>query len=232
MTIRAHRRRVLALGLVLAAAACADPVDAPRQDGEAVQNPIGAEAPERGREELAREVGALRELLAATSEQLSAAAGAETPDELRAATDAALELLIGEPDDGTRPLFPVETGRRGSSGGEDRLTSLLTMTREAGGVEGREVRELVRDLVAGDLGAWQRDADGMVAMARDTTTVPAQDTEQAVFELPGEATRALAWALLADDARDLERAREYAARGATHLDVAVTALDELGLDRR
>lgn len=232
MSIRAHRRRVLALALVLAAAACADPVDAPRQQGEAVRDPIGAEAPDPGREELAREVDGMRELLAAASGQLSTAAGAQTPGELRAAADTALELLIGDPDDGTRPLFPVETGQRGSSGGEDRLTSLLTITREAGGDDGREVRELVRDLVAGDLGAWQRDADGMVAMARDTATAAAQDTEEAVFELPGEATRALAWTLLAHGARDLERAREYAARGATHLDVAVTALDEHELDPR
>jgi hypothetical protein len=230
-------RRLLpgvALGLVLAlvVAACADPVDAPQQEGDAAQNPLGAEAPDPGREALVGEVDRLRDLLAAVSEHLSSAAAAESSGQLREETGAAVELLIGDPGGDMTPLFPVETGERGGGGGDDLLTNLLTVAREAGGNDGREVRELTRDLVAGDLGAWQRDADGMVAMV-ETVAAPGgalEETEQAVFELPGETTRALAWALLADATSDLERAREYAERGATHIDVAVSAIDELELN--
>jgi hypothetical protein len=48
-----------------------------------------------------------------------------------------------------------------------------------------------------------------------------------VLELPGEGTRALAWALLAADARDLDDAQAYAERGVAHLDLIVQALDDL-----
>ena len=218
--------------LVLAIPACADPVDAPDEEGDAAQNPLGAEAPDPGREALVVEVERLRTLLASTSEHLSNATTAESAGALREETGAAIELLIGDPSGEVTPLFPVETGERGGGGSDDLLTNLLTVAREAGGSDGRDVRELARDLVAGDLGAWQRDADGMVAMVESIIAPGAslEETEQAVFELPGETTRALAWALLADDTDDLERAREYAERGATHLDVAVSAIDELELN--
>jgi hypothetical protein len=231
----AHRRLLpgVVLVLVLAIAACADPVDAPEQEGDAAQNPLGAQAPDPGREALVDEVERLRDLLASASEHLTSAATAESSGALREATGAAIDLLIGDPGGDTRPLFPVETGERGGGGGDDLLTSLLTVAREAGGSDGRDVRELTRDLVAGDLGAWQRDADGMVAMVEATVSPRAaiEETEQAVFELPGETTRALAWALLADETSDLERARAYAERGATHLDVAVSAIDDLELNQ-
>jgi hypothetical protein len=230
------RRRLLPgvlLVLVLAIAACADPVDDPQQEGDAAQNPLGADAPDPGREALVVEVERLRTLLAAASEHLSSAAAAESSGQLREETSAAVALLIGDPGGDVTPLFPVETGERGGGGSDDLLTNLLTVAREAGGSDGRDVRELTRDLVAGDLGAWQRDADGMVAMVEATVSpgTSLEETERAVFELPGETTRALAWALLADQAGDLERAREYAERGATHLDVAVSAIDELELNQ-
>ena len=227
-----HRLLPAVLVLLLAVAACADPVDDPQQEGDAAENPLGADAPDPGREALVAEVERLRTLLASASEHLTSAAAAESSGQLRDETSAAVELLIGDPSGDASPLFPVETGVRGGGGGDDLLTNLLTVAREAGGDDGREVLELTRDLVAGDLGAWQRDADGMVAMVEATVTPGAslEETEAAVFELPGETTRALAWALLADDTGELERAREYAERGATHLDVTVSAIDELELD--
>ena len=237
MRTPAHRRLrpgvVLTVVLVLSAAACADPVDEPQQEGDAAQNPLGAEAPDPGREALVTEVERLRTLLDAASDHLSSAVAAESSGQLREETSAAVELLIGDPGGDVTPLFPVETAERGGGGGDDLLTSLLTLAREAGGDDGREVRELTRDLVAGDLGAWQRDADGMVAMVESTITPGAslEETEAAVFELPGETTRALAWALLADETDDLERARQYAERGVTHLDVTVSAIDELELNQ-
>jgi hypothetical protein len=79
--------------------------------------------------------------------------------------------------------------------------------------------------------AARRGRDGRHGRGHRLPRASLEETERAVFELPGETTRALAWALLADEAGDLERAREYAERGATHLDVAVSAIDELELNQ-
>lgn len=230
---RPHRGRLLALAAVLALGACAEPTaDQPGQ-GRAAENPLGSQEPDHAREALREEVTELGGLLTTARDHLEDAAGADDPGQVRDAVGSAIELLIGDPADGTAPLFPVELGERGSgSERADRLTSALTVAREAGGPAGREVRELLRDLVAGDLGAWQRDPEGMLAMAEGATAGAdtLEEIEAAVFELPGEATRAVAWATLAEEEGDLATAREYAERATTHLDVAVTAVGELDLD--
>jgi hypothetical protein len=62
------------------------------------------------------------------------------------------------------------------------------------------------------------------------TTTAAGDLaarEQAVLELPGEGTRALAWALATADARDRDTAAAYAERGIAHLDIILLAIDDL-----
>lgn len=223
----------IAVAIAVALGACAQPVGEEQRDGPAAENPLGAHAPDPARDALLAELGELRDLLAEARGHLEDATEADSTGEVRDATGAAIELLAGDPGEGTAALFPVEQGERGASGDrEDRLTSALTVTREAGGTAGQQARELLRDLVAGDLGAWQRDAEGMLAMVTSTTRVTGslEEIEAAVFELPGEATRGLAWAMLAQEAGDPERAGEYAHRGATHLDVAVTAIDELDLE--
>jgi hypothetical protein len=226
-------RLVAVLALVMALAACADPVDDTPGRGEAAENPLGSEEPDPARDALINEVDALVGLLSGARDRLAEAAEADGLTAAHAAADDVLERLIGDPGDGPPALFPVETPDRGAgSEREDQLTAVLTVAREAGGRAGGDVREALRDLVAGDLGSWQRDADGMVdlveatAMAGDTL----EATEQEVFELPGEATRALAWTLLLERASDVDEARAYAERGAAHLDVAVTALTELELE--
>lgn len=227
--------RVGCLLLLLLAAACADPVDEPREQGRAASEPLGARAPEPADEDLRAEVAGLGDLLVDAAERLAAAADAGTLAGVRHEAEGAIALLIGDPPGGGAPLFPVERGERGSgTGREDRLTRTATLAREAGGEEGRAVRELLRDPVAGELGAWQRDPGGMIAMAREAARPDAslQAVERDVFELPGEATRALAWAMLARDAEDLARATDYAARGAAHLRLGADAVDELAWDER
>lgn len=222
----------LAVLLVLLVA-CADPVDDSPGQGEAAQNPLGSEKPDPARDALVTEVEALADLLSTAQDRLAAAAQADELPAAHAAADEVLELLIGDPAEGPAALFPVETPDRGAgSEREDQLTAVLTAAREAGGTAGGDVGEALRDLVAGDLGSWQRDADGMVDLVEATATSAGslEAIEAEVFELPGEATRALAWTLLTERADDLDEARAYAERGAAHLDVAVTALTGLELE--
>ena len=227
-------RLASAVAAVALLGACADPIGDDGDEGEAAEDPIGAQEPDPARDALAAEVATLAELLTTAHDHLQAAAQADDVAGARADADAVVDLLIGDPTDGSSALFPVETGERGAgSDRADQLTSVLTVAREAGGAAGRDVRETLRDLVAGDLGAWQRDADGMVASveAAATSAGNLEATEQAVLELPGEVTRALAWALLATDAGDLDGVTAYAERGAAHLDIAATALTDLDVSR-
>jgi hypothetical protein len=226
-------RLVSALAAIVVLAACADPVDDTPGRGEADANPLGSEEPDPARDALISEVATLVDLLASARDRLGDAAQAGDLTAAHAGAADAVELLIGDPGEGPPALFPVETPDRGAgTTRQDQLTAVLTIAREAGGSAGGDVRETLRDLVAGDLGSWQRDADGMVGMVESTATSAGslQAAEEAVFELPGEATRALAWALLAEQAGDLEDASAYAERGAAHLDIAVTALSELELE--
>lgn len=226
-------RAALALAVLAVLAACADPVDEERDEGVAAQDPLGAEAPDPAREALITDVQELGELLSTSRDRLAAAGEADEPAAARAAADEAVELLIGDPGEGPAALFPVETPERGAGRTRsDQFTSVLTMARELGGDDGRAVTEFLRDLVAGDLGSWQRDADGMVAMVESAARPgpSLEETEAAILELPGEVTRALGWAMLTRDADDLEDARAYAERGTAHLDLVVDGLAELELE--
>lgn len=232
MLLRRRRTALAAVALAASAlAACSGPETADPDQGQASEDPLGAQAPDPGEQALANEVNELSALLDDVAERLGAAADAQTASAARGEAEAAIELLVGAPADGQEPLFPVDRGARGSSSERaDRLTGTLTVAREAGDA-GREVRELLRDLVAGELGAWQRDADGMVARVEEAAT-PAgslSETEEQVLALPGEVTRALAWAMLARDAGDADRAGEYAARGVSHLEVSLQGLADLDL---
>lgn len=230
---RAARGRLLALAVVVALGACAEPLDERPPEGRAARNPLGSEAPDPARQTLLHELEQLEGLLATARDHLEVAAAAESTGGVRDGVGPAVELLAGDPPDGTAALFPVEQGERGDSGDREvRLTSVLTVSREAGGTLGREVRELLRELVAGDLGAWQRDPEGMMARVEDATAGAGslEEAEVAVFELSGEATRALAWALLAEQGSDPATATEYARRAATHLDIAVAAIRDVDVE--
>lgn len=212
--------------------ACSDPLADEEDRGQGAESPLAADAPDPARDTMLAEVAELRTLLADARDHLADAGDADGAAARTAATTA-VELLAGDPADGREPLFPAARGERGSGGArDDRLTGVLTVTREAGGDDARAVSEVLRDFVAGDLGAWQRDAGGMLDLVEDAARQAGsvEDAEEAVLGLPGEATRALAWAMLARDAGELERAHAYAQRGATHLDIAVAAIDDLDLD--
>lgn len=221
---------VLLLAVVVTA--CADPVDEDPDRGEAAENPLGSQQPDPAHDALVAEVETLEQVLAAARDRLEAAVEADAVGAARTAGADAVELLIGTPSGGTPALFPVETTERGAaSERDDQLTAVLTVAREAGGTAGGDVREAMRDLVAGDLGSWQRDPDGMIEQITATATSGGslEATEEAVFEVPGEAARALAWALLLEDAGDLGAATAYAERGAAHLGVALSAISDLEL---
>jgi hypothetical protein len=83
------------------------------------------------------------------------------------------------------------------------MTALVTLAGDVGGERSRAVLELVRDPMVGDLGVWQRDPLGVIALVRAVATVehrcssvPAQ-LDAALLEMPGELPRALGYAFLA-----------------------------------
>jgi hypothetical protein len=225
------RALVLALAAALSVG-CLDPLDDDTDAQGAPSAPLGSEMPDPAAALLAEEVDELVALLTDTGEQLQTAAEAGDLGSAQAAAARAEERLIGDPEEGGTVLFPVEDLDRGElSDREDLLTRTLTAAREAGGDDGRDVTEGVRDLLAGDLGGWQRDPDGMVAMA-DDAAVPRdslEEVERAVFELPGGGTQALAYILLISRTGSLERAHAYAERAAAHLEVARSGLADLDL---
>jgi hypothetical protein len=228
---RVARVRVALAALVALGAACAEPALPDNAELEGAEEPLGVATPDPARDALVDELEALRGHLAETRDRLAAAVDADDAATARRHADAALELFVGQGDGGD-PLFPTVTLERGSELADDRLTRTLTAARDAGGTLGRATLELLRDPLAGDLGTWQRDPGGVVALVEATAT-PATDLaalEAAVLELPGEGTRALAWTLLTAEARDLDAARASAERGVAHLDIVVAAVDDLLAD--
>jgi hypothetical protein len=225
---------VLAGGLVaLGTAACAEPALPDVAQGEGADRPVEAQAPDPAREALVAQLGDLRTTVAAARDDLAVALEpADAASARRAGGAAVAALLEGEGDADAPSLFPSTTTERGDLGTEDVLTTTLTAARDAGGSLGRSALELLRDPVAGDLGTWQRDPSGVVATVRSTvaSSRTLETLERAVLELPGEGTRALAWALLTADARDTSSAAAFAERGLAHLDIILVALDDL-LDR-
>jgi hypothetical protein len=109
----------------------------------------------------------------------------------------------------------------------DLLTGLVTVAGDVGGERSRVVLELVRDPMVGDLGAWQRDPLGVIALVRASVEgerVPAQ-LDATLLELPGELPRALGYALALADASDVTLAEHAATRGAGRLGVVLIAIE-------
>jgi hypothetical protein len=219
----------LLLGLL---AGCAEPA---LLDEEEAPTAVPEEAvPDPDRDALVAQLAELVGSVTAARDHLLAAA---TADELTAARrhgDAAVAQLLadGHRSSSPAPLLPADTPDRGASPTQpDVLTSALTAAREAGGTLGERVTAVLRDPVAGDLGAWSRDAAGVVAQVRAVAdpATPLETLDAEVLELNGDALRALAWALLTADASDPDLARAYAERGAVHLDLILEAVErEIG----
>lgn len=186
-------------------------------------------------DDLVVQVRALRETIVAAMVLLAdaragddaaadAAVGALTADERLTTTSAG----VAPPSPGVAPLFPgPRTSREETIDYGDTLTRTLTAARGAGGPLGERISQVLSDPIAGDLGIWQRDAEGLLdavdAAARSTTV---EEAEAAVLDLPGEGTRALAYALLAARAEDAGARRAYAERASAHLDIVLRAIDD------
>jgi len=124
-------------------------------------------------------------------------------------------------------LLPASQPDRAALGSSDLLTGLVTVAGDVGGERSRVVLELVRDPMVGDLGAWQRDPLGVIALVRASVEgerVPAQ-LDATLLELPGELPRALGYALALADASDVTLAEHAATRGAGRLGVVLIAIE-------
>lgn len=200
--------------------------------------PVASSTPDPARVALVTELEDLQATITAAREAFAGAIDA-TPAAAADAAEATLELLIAEVaatdadhGDGPRPLFPAETLDRDEAGdAADQLTATLTVARDVGGTLGNTVVDLLRDPIAGDLGAWQRDAAGVLASIDETvaSATSLEEQELAIGELPGLGTRAIAWARLTTEAASTEDATAYAERGVANLEVIEVTLADLEL---
>ncbi|MGM0617085.1 MAG: 50S ribosomal protein L11 methyltransferase [Actinomycetota bacterium] len=221
--------RTLATGLVLALAlltACTSPAarTTPEDDPAATASqPVLDPASQ----ELVEEVEQARELVARIRSELERASDGGGLPAVRTAVDAADEVLVATADSDRQALLPGESAERTERATTDAaFTVLLTRGRQVGGPIGRDLVESLRDPIAGDLGAWELDAPGVVASARAATAGAGdlESAEERVFALDGEASRAIAWVDLARTSEELELARRAASRATDHLEVIDIAL--------
>lgn len=211
----------------LAVTACS--TDAP--SGEQAQSspvPQGTASPDPREDTLVVEVRSLRQTVATARDLLEDAAAGD--DEAAADAVAALtaddRLTDGSTD--VAPLFPGPLSSRAETiDYGDALTRTLTAARESGSGLGVRISQVLADPVAGDLGIWQRDAEGMLAAVEDAASATSvAEAEEQVLELPGEGTRALAFAVLASRAGTAVDVAAYAERAIAHLDVVLRAVDD------
>lgn len=224
-----RRTPLLLLATLLAGtAACSD--DAPGRQATpilATETETGS-SPDPLQDDLIAQVRDLRETVATARDLLAEAAagdaeaaetavGALTADERLATTSA-----------GVSPLFPGPlSSREETIDYGDALTRTLTAARAAGGPLGERMSQVLSDPIAGDLGIWQRDAAGLLdAVDQAARSNSVAEAETAVLELPGEGTRALAYALLAARAESQELRTDYAERANAHLDIVLRAIDD------
>lgn len=222
-----HLTVTVLVALSVAVGACS--ADEPTED-RAESSPNAQDAPTADpREEvLVAEVRALRATVATARQHLERAADGEPG----AAADAVAALTaddrIAEGDVDVAPLFPGPlSSREETIDYGDALTRTLSAARESGGELGVHISQVLADPIAGDLGIWQRDAEGLLdAVDEAARSGSVEEAESAVLELPGEGTRALAYALLAERAGDDAEVRAYTERAIAHLDVILRAIDD------
>ncbi len=235
--IRPVRRRssagvLVPLALLLAVLlGCTEPT-AVETEPEGAEDPVEAEVLDPVSDELRIVLEEVMATVGDARDALRAASTSSSRGELRRAADEALALLLDDPDttDDPTALLPARTTERASSDDQDDLlTTTLSLARDAGGTLGRATVETLRDAVAGDVGSWERDAEGMVANT-ESAVAGVRDIDTAsgnVLALDGDATRALAWTLLARRTSDPDLAREAAERGAGHLGVVLVTIELL-----
>lgn len=222
----------------LLAAACLEPELIDDEDGPVGELPDFADETPVDHTGLIAEIDLLVAVVERADEHLTQAQDTDDITEAHRAALRALAELVDDDvlTDGERPasraLLPAETIDRAVTPVDPPvLISALAEAQETGGSLGRTVTDLLAETVGGDLGAWQRDAEGMVASARSAAETDAAigDLERVILELPGEGLRAVAWTLVAADARDPERIDAAAERAQTHLQLIRDAFSELEL---
>jgi hypothetical protein len=224
-----------ALALVLALSGCGVPMSAlPPEPGD--PTPTGGTplaAADTGGTVLIAQLRVLDAAVAEVIAALDAAAAAAARGDLdaaRAAGAAAVLRLLG--DDDRAGLLPAVDPDRAAAGTSDLVSGTVTLAGDVGGERSRIVLELIRDPLVGDLGAWQRDPVGVVALLRsvalDAGPGPAE-LDAGLEALPGELTRALGYALAVEAAPTPELAVHAAAAASARLGVVRIALD-LGVE--
>ena len=151
-------------------------------------------------------------------------------DEVHALGDEVLVALLGgaDPEGTPRPgLLPAREPDRAGASSDDLMTALVTSAGDLGGERSQLVMELVRDPMVGDLGAWQRDPLGVIALVRATVADAKNATEldAALLEIPGELTRVLGYATVIASATDPALARHAAVQGGARLGVVLIAIE-------
>jgi hypothetical protein len=230
-------RRLAALlglvGLVALLGACAEPQLDEDEETEETAAPSPSAVPSPEEELLREQLTVLMASVTRAHEHLREAADASDLAEAQEAGDAAAAQLVADgrlsPDD-PPAVLPAESVVRGDQRTHpDAFTPALSAARQAGGSFGDQVVGMLRDPVAGDLGAWERDPEGMIAQAEAVADpdLALEELDDAVLVLGGDTLRALAWALLATEADDLEQAQTYGARGAVHLDLVLEAMAQV-----
>lgn len=234
--------RVALTGLAVATlglAGCSLPAaEEPAPATDPTEAPIGSSTPDPARDRLVAEIERLAATVTAARDALAGAVDPGSTAAAHTAASEALDVLVAEGgatgpgSDGPRPLFPAETlDRDEADDAPDQLTNTLTRARDVGGTLGTTVIDLLRDPVAGDVGAWERDAAGVLASVdgtiADVTTL--EEREAAIAELPGLGTRAVAWARSIAEATSVDDAHAYAERGVANLDVVLVTLERLDL---
>ena len=217
---RSPGRRTTALVAAVLLVGCGVPIPPELPDTTAPRAPATGEVdrliPEDTRSaELADALRTLAMRIDDARDALLDAAEEAADDGEAEGTESAVGVLLGVPGGGRAPgVLPAIDPDRASTASDDLVTALITLASDTGGERGRLVLELVRDPMLGDLGAWQRDPVGVVAVLRAIAadadaTRDARSLDAALLELPGELTRALGYALIvaaaeaaADDGMD------------------------------
>ena len=235
MARHAHPAAGVALAAALALAGCGVPVPdlpadtrpSPAQGGEGLE----LTAEDTGGAALAAQLVVLDAAVAAVAAALEDAARAADRGDVaaaRAAGATAVDLLLGTDD--APGLLPAVAADRGGGGSADLVTATVTLAGDVGGERARVVLELVRDPLVGDLGAWQRDAPGVIDGLRAVVAAAGADPaalDAGLATVAGELTRTLGHALAVAVAPDAALAAHAAGEGVARLEVVRVAL-ELG----
>lgn len=216
MICAVHVRRMLAIvaATALFSAGCAEP-QIPQSDTTPSDNAAEAlDETDQFGDALSDAITDLTGTLTAINTVL--ATNATDVESLKAAADTALDLLLFN-NPAVFPATPGDSERDGS--GDDLLTVVLTAARQKGGLNADMVTSALRDTLAGDLGAWERDPESMRTLALTAFGPTPELTTQRAAQLQADGMRAIAWLAFARTQQSVPVIREALANAQTHLDI-------------